>query len=57
MPTRQRYRRSRGYVDRVPDGVGLIDDESSAMQAATRNGGLVEGFGGIGGKRILAKVR
>jgi len=36
----------------MPNSVGLIDDESSAMQAATRNGGL-EGFGGIGGKRIL----
>jgi hypothetical protein len=41
----------------MPNGVGLIDDESSAMQAVTRNGGLVGGFGGIGGKRILAKVR
>jgi hypothetical protein len=37
----------------MPNGVGLIDDESSAMQAVT----LVGGFGGIGGKRILAKVR
>jgi hypothetical protein len=36
----------------MPNGLGLIDDESSAM-LATRNGGLVEGFGGIGGKRIL----
>ncbi len=29
----------------MPNGM-LTDDESSAVQAATRNGGLVEGFAG-----------